>query len=87
MDETEKAEREVEAFLRVLKEKHGVDIEDIKKIDLEALQDSIHWHAALARRGDQAATTALRILVASLLGAIGWILFEGVKHFIELFKH
>lgn len=86
MTDDEKAEREVNAFIRTLKEKHGVDIEDLKKIDFAALNDAVQFHAALSRRGDQAASTALRILVASALGAIGWLLIEGFRHFIYLFK-
>ena len=87
ISENEKAEREVEAFIRILKEKHGVDIEDLKKIDFKALDEALQFHASLSHRGDQAATTALRIIVTTFFGALIWLIYEGFKHLVETFKN
>lgn len=79
MDEKEKAQRDFEAFIQYLEEKHGIKIEKLKK----ALQQ----HDALEYRADQITTTIIRIIVTAILALIGWAIYRGAIHFIEAIKY
>ena len=76
MNEDEKAEKEVEAFIQHLEKRHGIKIEDLKK--------ALRQHAAMDRNAERIVTAAITFLVGSILAAIGWLLYQGFIYFIEM---
>ena len=76
MNEDEKAQKDVEAFIRILEEKHGIEIESLKS--------ALRFHDTLSRRSDVIANTIIRTIIVAALGGIGTLIYMGARHYIGI---
>ena len=79
MDEQTRAERDVEAFIQILEEKHGIKLDDLKR--------ALHFHVVLDRRAELVTNTIIRIIITALLALLGYAIYEAIVAFIEAIEH
>ena len=78
MDENAAARQQVEAFLEILREKHGLSESDLDSVirQLVALNEKA---ARFKTYADYFARATISVLAASILAGLGW----GVVHFVQ----
>ena len=74
----ERAKEDVEAFIHILKEQHGIDILDIQR--------AVRFFATYDKRSDLIARTIIKTLVLMIMSGIGYVVYISVMHFSQVIK-
>ena len=74
----ERAQEDVEAFIKILKEDHGIDILDIQRAS--------RFFNTYDKRSDLIAKTIIKTLVLMLMSGIGYVIYVGVMHIVQVIK-
>ena len=74
----ERAKEDVEAFIRILKEEHGIDILDIQR--------AVRFFATYDKRSELIARTIIKALVLMLMSGVGYVIYLGVMQIAQVVK-
>ena len=72
----DRAKEDVEAFIKILKEDHGIDIMDIQR--------AARFFNSYDRRSDLIAKTIIKALVLMLMSGIGYVIYVGVMRIAQI---
>jgi hypothetical protein len=76
MNEDEKADRDVKAFIQILKRDYEIDLMD--------LRDDLRRHDIMRRFAFIAASAVIGTLVLALISGIGTLLYAGIKYYVGI---